>query len=182
MSEQVILVNQADETIGTMEKMEAHERGRLHRAFSVFVFNAQGQLLLHRRANHKYHSGGLWTNTCCSHPRPGEANEDAAHRRLQEEMGFDCALQYGFHFTYHAELDHNLVEHELDHVCLGWYNGPVAPNPDEVSETRYISMPELRAELKAHPERFTEWFKIVIDRVEDYLAESGHLPSPAKVA
>ena len=175
-------MNASDDAIGTMEKMEAHERGRLHRAFSVFVFNANHELLLHRRADHKYHSGGLWTNTCCSHPRPGESNEEAAHRRLQEEMGFDCPLEYGFHFTYRAELDHNLVEHELDHVFLGWHNGEVHPNPEEVSEARFVSMPQLRAELKAHPERFTEWFKIVIDRVEDHLAQSGRLPSPAQVA
>lgn len=182
MSEQVILVTEGDSAVGTMEKMEAHELGRLHRAFSVFVLNNNNELMLQRRASHKYHSGGLWTNTCCSHPRPGESNEDAAHRRLREEMGFDCALDYGFNFLYRAELDHDLIEHELDHVFIGRYNGTVALNPEEVSEARWISFAELRQQLQAAPETFTEWFKIVIDRVEAHLRQQGQLPASIKVA
>lgn len=160
--EEVVLVDRTDAPLGTMEKLEAHKQGLLHRAFSVFVFNSDKELMLQRRATHKYHSGGLWTNTCCSHPRPAESVEAAAHRRLQEEMGFDCPLQHAFHFIYNAHLDHNLVEHELDHVFLGTYDGPTVPNPDEVAEVRFITMEQLNHELLTQPEHYTEWFKIAV--------------------
>ncbi|MEM7511533.1 MAG: isopentenyl-diphosphate Delta-isomerase [Bacteroidota bacterium] len=157
---EVVLVTEQDEEVGTMEKMEAHEKGLLHRAFSIFVFNDQHQLLLHQRAAHKYHSGGLWTNTCCSHPAAGEPLEEATHRRLQEEMGFDCPLQPAFFFTYQAKLDHGLTEHELDHVFIGTYNEAPKLNPEEVMAYKYVSIDELQNDMKEHPEKYTEWFKI----------------------
>src|SRR5687767_9845264 len=132
MSDQVILVNENDEQLGVMDKMEAHHKGVLHRAFSIFIFNTKGEMLLQQRAEHKYHSGGLWTNACCSHPAPGEETNDAAERRLQEEMGFSTSLVKVLDFTYRAEFDNGLVEHEFDHVYLGLYNGDIHPNPDEV--------------------------------------------------
>lgn len=163
--EQVILVNEADEPVGTMEKMEAHEQGSLHRAFSVFLFNAEGELLLHQRALSKYHSGGLWTNTCCSHPRPGETVLDAAHRRLMEEMGMSADLSEAFSFLYRAELDHGMIEHELDHVVLGEAVAAPVPNPEEVEAYRYVALDALRDEVAAHPEQFTAWFKICLPEV-----------------
>ncbi|MFN6378835.1 MAG: isopentenyl-diphosphate Delta-isomerase [Flavobacteriales bacterium] len=160
--ESVVLVDAYDNELGTMEKMEAHEKGLLHRAFSVFVFNNNDELLIHRRAIEKYHSGGLWTNTCCSHPRPGEDLSNAAHRRLMEEMGFDCELQHSFSFVYHAQLDKGLVEHELDHVFIGLFNGVPNINRDEVCEWRFVGLKELSEEMQNHPEMFTEWFKIAL--------------------
>jgi isopentenyl-diphosphate delta-isomerase len=161
--EQVILVNENDEEIGSMEKMQAHVEARLHRAFSVFVFNAKNELMLHKRAAHKYHSGGLWTNTCCSHPRPGEKTIDAAHRRLQEEMGFDCELTEKFSFLYCKELDHDLTENELDHVLTGFYENEPALNKDEVEDWRFISLQDLKKSLIEEPELYTEWFRIICE-------------------
>jgi isopentenyl-diphosphate delta-isomerase len=163
--EEVILVDARDTPVGTAEKMHAHREGLLHRAFSVFVFSADGRMLLQRRAASKYHSGSLWTNSCCSHPRPGEALEDAAHRRLREEMGFDCPLRHAFSFQYHAELDAGLREHELDHVFLGEWDGHPEPDPGEVEAWRYVEMAELRRELRDHPSRFTVWFRIAMRRI-----------------
>ena len=151
MSEQVILVNENDQEIGSREKMAAHRDGELHRAFSVFVFNGEGQMLLQRRAEAKYHSGGLWTNTCCSHPRPGESTEAAAHRRLQEEMGFDCDLEEVFQFTYYAKLDNELFEHEYDHVFVGTFEGTPTPNPAEVSAYKWIGVEELKRDVQENP-------------------------------
>lgn len=162
LEERVILVNDKDEAIGSMEKMEAHEKGVLHRAFSVFVFDTHDRMLLQRRAMSKYHSGGLWTNTCCSHPREGETTEEAAHRRLQEEMGFDCPLEARFHFIYKAELDKGLTEHELDHVFTGIHEGEIHLNSVEVMEYRYISMADLEVELAEDASQYTEWFKIAL--------------------
>ena len=167
--EQVILVDTEDNAIGLMEKMEAHEKALLHRAFSVFVFDTQGRMLIHRRALSKYHSGGLWTNTCCSHPRAEESAQEAAHRRLQEEMGFDCDLDYRFHFVYKAELDQGLTEHELDHVFTGVYEGDIKPEPEEVMDYRYITMEDLDKELAEDPSRYTEWFKIALPTVREHL-------------
>ena len=161
--EYVVLVDEKDNDVGLMEKMEAHEKGILHRAFSVFTFNSNGELLLQRRALTKYHSGGLWTNTCCSHPRSGEAPIDAAHRRLQEEMGFDCDLKKAFHFIYRSELDHNLIEHELDHVFIGKFDGVPKINPDEVHEYKYIDLDTLVQDVSDRPELYTEWFKICLE-------------------
>lgn len=165
MLEEVILVDEHDQPIGTMEKMEAHEKGLLHRAFSVFVFNDHGDMLIHQRAHHKYHSGGLWTNACCSHPRKGETVLEAAHRRLKEEMGFDCELREIFQFTYKAALDNSLTEHELDHVLIGRFNEVPPFNPEEVADYKYISLPSLEKDVKQHPEHYTEWFKIALENV-----------------
>lgn len=167
--ENVILVNEKDEPIGAMEKMEAHEKGLLHRAFSVFIFNTNNEMLLHQRAASKYHSGGLWTNACCSHPREGETTEQAAHRRMMEEMGFDCEIEEQFSFIYKAELDKGMTEHEFDHVFTGIYEGPIKPNSEEVESFRYISMDNLQRELNDYPHHFTEWFKIAI---KQFLAEN----------
>lgn len=164
MAERVILVDKDDNEIGTMEKMEAHEKGLLHRAFSVFVLNSEGELMIHQRAQHKYHSGGLWTNTCCSHPRKGEGVEEAVHRRLQEEMGFDCPVEKLFHFTYKSELDQGLTEHEFDHLFVGHYNDEPNINPDEVMDWKWISIEDLEKDLEDNPGHYTEWFKIIFDR------------------
>lgn len=163
--EYVILVDENDNQIGLMEKMEAHEKGLLHRAFSVFIFNTKGEMLLHQRAISKYHSGGLWTNACCSHPRDNEATIDAAHRRLGEEMGFDCEIKEEFHFTYKSALDSGLTEHELDHVYIGEYEGEINPNPEEVESYKYISIPALTKDMEESPEKYTEWFKICLEEV-----------------
>jgi len=172
--EHVILVNEQDESLGTMEKMEAHEKAVLHRAFSVFLFNEKGEMLLQQRAKQKYHSGGLWTNTCCSHPRPEELTLDAAKRRLVEEMGIVAEVEEIFHFIYRAELDQGLTEHELDHVFFGKFNGDFEINREEVESAKYISKEELLKQIKNTPENFTEWFKIalpeVLSRWDNYLA------------
>lgn len=142
-----------------MEKMEAHRQGLLHRAFSVFVFNGNGDLILQKRASSKYHSGGLWTNTCCSHPKPGECTLEAAERRLQEEMGFRTTLKKLFHFTYMEEFENGLTEHEFDHVFVGEYIGELNPDPEEVEEIRYINLDRLEKEMSERPSEFTIWLR-----------------------
>ncbi len=161
----VVLVDEDDNQLGLMEKMEAHEKGLLHRAFSVFLFNSKGEMLLQQRAISKYHSGGLWTNACCSHPRDGEKTIDAAHRRLEEEMGFDCDIEKAFHFIYKSELDNDLTEHELDHVFIGEYEGVINPNPEEVESYKYISVSDLVKDVEDNPADYTEWFKICLEEV-----------------
>ena len=163
--EKVILVNENDKPIGTMEKMEAHEKGLLHRAFSVFVFNDNNELMLQQRALSKYHSPGLWTNTCCSHPREGEDTESAAHRRLVEEMGFDCEIKEAFSFLYNSDVGQGLTEHEFDHVFIGHYNNSPEINPDEVHNYKYMLMEDIKAEMQTHPEKYTVWFRIAFDEV-----------------
>lgn len=170
--EKVILVNELDEAIGEMEKMEAHEKGILHRAFSVFIFNEQNELLLQKRASSKYHSGGLWSNSCCSHPRAGEEVLNAGTRRLSEEMGFTVPLESTFSFIYEAKLDNDLIEHELDHVLIGRYSDAPTINLEEVEDWKYIGLDELAEEMNAHPEIYTEWFKIIFDRVRTVLEQS----------
>lgn len=168
MEELVILVDQDDRETGVMEKIEAHREALLHRAFSVFVFNSKGELMLQQRALGKYHSPGLWTNTCCSHPRPGEDTEAAAHRRLQEEMGFDCTLTKIFHFTYKAPFDNNLTEHEVDHVFVGFSDELPSVNPDEVESFRFATLKDISLEMSKNPEMFTVWFQIAFERVAEY--------------
>jgi len=169
MKEYVVLVDRDDREVGTMEKMEAHEKGVLHRAFSVFAFTSDQELILHRRADHKYHSGGLWTNTCCSHPRENETALEAGHRRLQEEMGFDCELKPAFTFIYRSELDNELTEHELDHVLIGQFDGEPAINPEEVAEWKTMPMAAIREDIARRPETYTEWFKIVFEQVDAFI-------------
>jgi isopentenyl-diphosphate Delta-isomerase len=166
----VILVDEQDNELGLMEKMEAHEKALLHRAFSVFIFNDAGQMLLQQRAYNKYHSGGLWTNACCSHPLPGESVADAAQRRLMEEMGFTTPLNKAFAFVYKAPFDNGLVEHEFDHVFTGYHNGSIAPNEAEVQDYCYQTMDEIKQGIAAQPHRFTEWFKIAFPKLEAHLA------------
>lgn len=165
----VILVDEQDNAIGSMGKMEVHEKAVLHRAFSIFIFNHKGEVLLQKRADNKYHSAGLWTNTCCSHPRPGEDTLSAAHKRLEEEMGFTTVLSKAFSFIYKAPFDNGLTEHEYDHVFTGTYNGPVHPNPQEVSDYCYQSMSAIKSNIEMQPGHFTEWFKIALPKLEQYL-------------
>lgn len=162
--EHVILVNEQDEAIGTMEKMEAHRTGALHRAFSILLFNAKGEMLLQQRATNKYHSGGLWTNTCCSHPLPGETMEAATRRKLYQEMGIDLQPTFAYKFIYRAALDHGLIEHEYDHVYIGSYDGEPNINQDEVSDWKYIDMLALREDLRQHPADYTYWFKLIVEQ------------------
>jgi isopentenyl-diphosphate delta-isomerase len=170
MVEEVILVDENDNEIGLMEKIEAHEKALLHRAFSVFIFNKKGELLLQQRALHKYHSGGLWTNTCCSHPRKGEEVIESAHRRLMEEMGFDCKLELKHKFIYKAPFTNGLTEHELDYIFTGEFEESPNLNPEEVASFRWIDMQELQKEIQFHPENFTVWFRIILDQYLHTLA------------
>jgi len=167
--EEVILVNDADEEMGTMEKMEVHQKALLHRAFSVFLFNSNNEMLLQQRAMTKYHSGGLWTNACCSHPRPGETVESAASRRTLEELGIRPVLRKAFSFTYRAEFDNGLTEHEFDHVFVGRFEGALFPDPEEVRDTCYMGMKDIREDLLSHPSKYTEWFKIAFQQVEQHM-------------
>lgn len=162
--EKVILVNEKDEQIGLMEKMEAHEKALLHRAFSVFVFNDKGELMIQQRAHSKYHSPGLWTNTCCSHQREGETNVEAGKRRLQEEMGFSTDLKETISFIYRAPFDNGLTEHEYDYILVGNYEGEPDLNPDEVADWKWVSLDWIQKDMKDHPEIYTEWFKIIFDK------------------
>lgn len=160
--EQVILVDEQDNEIGSMEKIEAHEKALLHRAFSIFIFNEAGEMMLQQRALSKYHSPGLWTNTCCSHPRPGESLEEATGRRIVEEMGFSCEMKEVFDFIYEAPFDDGLTEHELDHVFVGMYNEDPEINAEEVAGWMWIDVDELLSEVKENPENYTVWFKIAL--------------------
>lgn len=159
--EQVILVNEQDEQIGLMPKMEAHEKAVLHRAFSVFIFNDKEELMLQQRALDKYHSPGLWTNTCCSHQRNGETNIEAGKRRLKEEMGFVTDLKESISFIYKAPFDNGLTEHEYDHVLLGTYNDKPEINLDEVASWKWMKLEDVKVDIALHPEAYTEWFKII---------------------
>ncbi|CAN5288560.1 isopentenyl-diphosphate Delta-isomerase [soil metagenome] len=168
---EVILVDKNDKPIGIMEKLEVHKRALLHRAFSVFIFNSKGEMLLQQRASGKYHNPGLWSNTCCSHPKPGELTGEAAKKRLSEEMGFTTELDKAFSFTYRAVFDNGLTEHEYDHVFIGEYNGAVKPDPQEVMNYRYTPLIRIKSELISNPENFTEWFKLSFKRVEKFFTD-----------
>ena len=172
-NKKVILVDENDIPRGTMEKMEAHRKGELHRAFSIFVFNSNGELLLQRRAIDKYHSGGLWTNTCCSHPQPGENLQESTHIRLYEEMGFSCDLENIFHFIYKSKLDNELIEHELDHVFIGYYYENPKINIHEVAEWKYMSVDHIQQNIKLNPMQYTAWFKICFTKVLKYIQQES---------
>ena len=171
--EYVILVNDKDQPLGAMEKMEAHEKGVLHRAFSVFVFNSKGQMLLQKRADEKYHSPGLWSNTCCSHPRTGEKTHEAVHRRMVEEFGFDCEMEEAFSFIYKSGVGDGLTEHEFDHVFTGTSDTTPLPNPEEVSDWKYVEMDWLVTDVKEHPEHYTVWFIIAFAELKKHLAKTS---------
>jgi isopentenyl-diphosphate delta-isomerase len=164
----VILVDKEDTPVGTAEKMEAHEKGLLHRAFSVFIFNEKGEMLLQQRAKTKYHSGGLWTNACCSHPAPGETTADAAVRRLQEELGFATMVNKVFDFMYKASFENGLIENEFDHVFTGKYEGDVHFNTAEVMNVSFKSLQEIKDSLKTDPQKYTAWFQIAFPKIEEW--------------
>lgn len=171
IEEQVILVNERDEPIGLMNKMEAHEKAVLHRAFSVFVLNEKNEVMLQQRAHHKYHSPLLWTNTCCSHQCAGETNIEAGKRRLSEEMGFQTNLKELFHFIYKAPFDNGLTEHELDHVMIGYYNEAPIINPEEVENWKWMSIEAIKEDMILNPDTYTVWFKIIFDEFYHYLED-----------
>ena len=169
IKENVVLVDRNDNPMGLMPKLEAHEKGVLHRAFSVFILNQKSQLMLQRRALDKYHSPGLWTNTCCSHPRESESNIEAGVRRLKEEMGFTTPLKSMFSFIYKSKFDNGLTEHEFDHVLLGYYDKQPLINTIEVSEWKWMSLDKIILEIKNKPEDFTVWFKIIFERFYNHI-------------
>lgn len=166
--EYVILVDEQDNEIGTMPKMDAHIKGELHRAFSIFIFNEKNEMLLQQRADSKYHSGGLWTNACCSHPRPQENLMEAANRRLFEELGFTTTLNKIFDFTYHASFDNGLVENEFDHVFEGVHTGQINANAEEVKDYAYRNLDEIENEIIRNPHQFTAWFAIAFPKVKQW--------------
>lgn len=168
--DEVILVNEQDEPVGSMEKMEVHRKALLHRAFSVFIVNRKGDMLLQQRARKKYHSPGLWTNACCSHPRPGEITRDAAARRLSEELGFTTELSKIFAFTYRSEFENGLTEFEYDHVFFGVYDGPIAADPNEVNDYCFKTMAEIQANLGSNPLHYTVWFLQAFPLVQKWMA------------
>lgn len=170
--EEVILVNENDEQVGTMPKLEAHEKAALHRAFSIFILNDKNEVMLQQRAAHKYHSPLLWTNTCCSHQRVGETNIQAGTRRLQEEMGFVAEIKELFHFIYKAPFDNGLTEHELDHVMIGHSNQEPQINEDEVASWKWMSTEAIKNDISNSPELYTEWFKIIFQKFDHYLEEN----------
>ncbi|MGJ5642290.1 isopentenyl-diphosphate Delta-isomerase [Formosa sp. S-31] len=167
--EKVILVDENDMPIGHMSKLEAHEKGVLHRAFSVFVFNDKDELMLQQRALDKYHTPGLWTNTCCSHQREGESNIEAGRRRLQEEMGFVTALEETTSFIYKSPFENGLIEHEYDHILIGYYNDEPKINPEEVADWKWMSLKDVQEDIKLRPEIYTSWFKIIFDKFYEHI-------------
>jgi len=167
MKDDIILVDKNDNEIGTGKKMEVHKSGKLHRAFSILVFNPKGELMLQKRSRGKYHCGGLWTNTCCSHPRPGEKLGQATHRRLVEEMGFDCGLQEVFSFVYKARFSNELTEHEFDHVFVGEYEDEPKLNPEEAEDWRWGKMDEVAKDIENNPEKYTFWFREILKKYQE---------------
>jgi isopentenyl-diphosphate delta-isomerase len=170
MEEKVILVNENDEQIGLMEKIEAHEKALLHRAFSVFVYNDKNEVMIQQRALSKYHSPGLWTNTCCSHQKEGETNVEAGKRRLMEEMGFQTDLKEVTSFIYKAPFDNGLSEHEYDYILVGHYNEEPKINPDEVASWKWMSLEDIKKDINNHPEKYTAWFKIIFDKYYNFIS------------
>jgi isopentenyl-diphosphate delta-isomerase len=172
MEQQMIIVDEKDQVKGVAGKMEAHTKGLLHRAFSVFIFNHKGEMLLQQRAMDKYHSGGLWTNACCSHPQPGEDTKKAALRRLKEEMGFETELEKIFDFVYKADFENGLIEHEFDHVFVGEYDGLIHFSNDEVMASSYKSMQDIAHSLEEDPGKYTAWFRLAFPRIKRWWSES----------
>jgi isopentenyl-diphosphate delta-isomerase len=172
MQDEIILVNELDEMVGTMEKIEAHRKALLHRAFSIFIFNKKDEMLLQKRALSKYHSGGLWTNACCSHPRPGEKTGVAATRRLLEEMGFTTELKEIFHFIYKHSFENGLTEYEFDHVFVGYFEGPVSADKNEASDYCFMKMDDIQSSLISHPQKFSAWFHIAFPAITKWLRGS----------
>lgn len=168
---EVILVDAGDRPVGSREKMVAHEQGLLHRAFSIFIFNAKGEMLLQQRTLNKYHSGGLWTNACCSHPSPGEDTAAAARRRLKEELGFETPVEKVFEFIYKHDFDNGLTEHEYDHVFAGEYDGRIELNPEEVMDICYKDVQEIGHSLQTHPRKYTAWFHLAFPKIENWWKE-----------
>jgi isopentenyl-diphosphate delta-isomerase len=164
----VVLVDENDKVLGTMEKLQAHQEGRLHRAFSLIVFNDDDEMLIHKRASDKYHCGGLWTNACCSHPRLNESPKEGALRRIQEEMGFTTSIDYIGQFIYKTKFENVLIEYELDHLFVGRFNGNPIPNSDEVEDFKYIGIDDLKSDIEKSPGHYTVWFRKI---VEDYINE-----------
>jgi isopentenyl-diphosphate delta-isomerase len=171
MAENVILVDTADIPVGQMEKMEAHLKGELHRALSILVFNSQGEVLLQQRAFSKYHTPGLWSNTACSHPRPGEVSLEAATRRLGEEMGFTTTLKESFSFIYKAHFENGLIEHEFDHVFFGTFDGVPVINPEEANDFKWIKIVDLMEDMRSDPGSYTVWFRIIMEKMEERFPE-----------
>jgi isopentenyl-diphosphate delta-isomerase len=169
-SPKLILVNDKDEEIGSLDKLEAHQRGLLHRAFSVFIFSSDGKMLLQQRSFSKYHSGGLWSNACCSHPAPGESTLGSAIKRLQEEMGIETQLEKIFDFTYKAVFENGLIEHEFDHVFAGEYDGDITIHPGEVNDYIYLTMPDLKKMIDEEPGKMTAWFLLSFPKIEEWWA------------
>lgn len=174
MEEKVILVDENDQPIGMMGKMEAHQKGLLHRAFSVFIMNEKGEMMLQQRALHKYHSPGLWSNTCCSHQRAGESNIEAGKRRLKEEMGFCVELSTVISFIYKAHFDNGLTEHEYDYILLGFYEGTPKINKEEVAQWKWECPHKIKEDIALHPQKYTEWFKIIFEKFYGYLMDTYH--------
>jgi isopentenyl-diphosphate delta-isomerase len=172
--EKVILVNEKDEQIGLMPKLEAHQKAILHRAFSVFIFNDKNELMLQQRALSKYHSPGLWTNTCCSHQRDGESNIEAGKRRLQEEMGFVADLKETTSFIYKAPFDNGLTEHEFDHILVGYYNEEPYMNSEEVASWKWKNLEDVKVDISLHPEVYTAWFKIIFEKFYKHINLDDH--------
>jgi isopentenyl-diphosphate delta-isomerase len=171
MDDLLILVDENDQEIGVMDKLTVHQTASLHRAFSLFIFNSAGELLIQQRADEKYHSGSLWSNTCCSHPIKGENIRDTINRRLDEEMGMKCDFEYKFSFIYRTELEHGLTEHEFDHVYFGTTDVPPIPNAAEVKGWKYMSLKDLEVEINRHPENYSSWLNICLPRINEYFSK-----------
>ncbi|MBK7213241.1 MAG: isopentenyl-diphosphate Delta-isomerase [Bacteroidales bacterium] len=174
LKEYVVLVNESDTVTGQMEKMEAHLKGQLHRAISVLIFNSKGEFLLQQRSFAKYHTPGLWSNTCCSHPRPSESVPEAAARRLMEEMGLDCELKKGFEFVYKADFPNGLIEFEYDHVYFGYTNNDPVINPEEAHAFKWMPAETLLEDMRSNPSTYTVWFRIILEKMEERMPELLH--------
>lgn len=169
--DKVIVVNESDEWTGTADKLQAHKEGLLHRAFSVFVLNTNNEMLIQKRADGKYHSAGLWSNACCSHPMPGESTVSAAHRRLQEELGFDCEIEELFTYRYKTDVGNGLIENEYDHIYIGQYDGVPQLNKDEVGDYAYVNLDDLADQLRSDPQIFTTWFRMLLPRFLEHVKQ-----------